>query len=610
MIAAAGGPPRPPTAVWALLPVTVAVMIVAAIWVRYPMPWAESDTVAVTRTIRGVLAQETVEPGALAYSNGFNYPTFAAIVVQVTGLPTRVVQTLLLPWLLPVTALIAFIAFRTMTGSGPAGAMCALLLLIQADFLFVTQRGSHEKITWALVLLMVFALIRSATARGVGAASPFVAVMYLCGFTIVCTNVFFASSLITVYLLSFLAGAVVAFRFFRDREGRRILLRLAYVFVTLGVLAYLFMVSIYPPARSNLETLQGAADQVAVLYLGVETAPATAGDTEEALIAEAAATSPLAPAEPEVLEPQPVSPYREIGSTWVSQNVFILVTGFTWILLLYAGIGWVVVSLRFLKRGVSREEMPLFIAWAFAAATALQIAASVAADFAGVLGGNLQLRLFPAFTLFAIPLVVTTLRLPSSPPRRGRLRRLAPAAGLVALAAAAVAVPLYTLIATPVVLVALQYGSLGRWPITLRQIVAGVAALAFAGFAAAATLKATNDPLISNRWTFYSQSEARALRWGNRHLSGELIWSEYDERLKNALVLIAEDDAPDDEFGVGLVAGGGVIDESRYVLVSDVTTERALRVAQAVPDVHREDLVYDNGAVQVAHWLPTTPFQP
>ena len=193
-----------------------------------------------------------------------------------------------------------------------------------------------------------------------------------------------------------------------------------------------------------------------------------------------------------------MSPYRSIASTWVSRNVYLALTAFTWLLLLYAGVGWLIVTLRFLRNGVPRDELPLFLTWAFAAATAVQIAGSVAADFAGVFGANLQLRLFPAFTLFAIPLVVTTFRLPARVRSRRRvMQRYLPIVGLLVFAGAAVAYPVYAMVVVPLAFVAAQYASFRRWPFTVRQVATGFGVVVFAGFAFAACLKATNDPLVS-----------------------------------------------------------------------------------------------------------------
>lgn len=586
-----------------MLPVAFAIALVASIWLRYTGPWAETDTVAVTRTVRGVIAEQTIEPPGLAYSNGFNYPVLAAMVSEVTGLPVRTVQTSLLQWMLPITALVAFVAFRAITGSGRIGAICALLLLIQADFLFVTQRGSHEKVTWLLVLMVVFGLVRGFRQPRLGHVVPWVLVVYLAGFAIICTNVFFASSFVTTVALSLAAGLVLARWILRDREARPILARFGYVFITLGILTYLFMTLLYPTARSNLTELESAADKVAVLYLGAEAPTTTTTPEEEAL--------PPGFDEPtDEKEEVPFSPYDSIASVWVSQSVFLILTGFTWILLIYASISWVFVTLRFFRGGVQRDDVPYFLAWAFATAAGAQIAASVVADYAEVFGGNLQLRLFPAFTLYAIPMVVMTLRLPSKPVRSRLIRLGVPALSMIGLSALATAFPGYLIVILPIYFAILTILARARVAGRLRPLLIGVGTVAFAGFALAATLKATNDPLVSNRWLFYTPSEATAIEWGNDHLTGERTWNEFDERLNATEVLLTDDSNVEGEGSARWMSGVQNLPLARYILLSDVTVDRTVRQGNPAPNVRPDDIIYDNGSTIIAHRVPVTPFQP
>lgn len=132
---------------------------------------------------------------------------------------------------------------------------------------------------------------------------------------------------------------------------------------------------------------------------------------------------------------------------------------------------------------------------------------------------------------------------------------------------------------------------------------------AFAGFALAASLKATNDPAVSKRWMFYTESEAHVLRWADRHLVGESVWTESDERLKAASILIG-DDNPEGDLGPRWESGHGSLPSAPYVIASKVTAERNLRVGVPPPDVHTDDIIYDNGETQIAHWVPATPFRP
>ena len=200
---------------WALVPVGLAATLVAAMWLRFGGQWAENDTVVLTRAARGVLDQGTINPAGVAYDHGFAYPTLLATLAEVTGVSVRILQTTILPWLTVATALVACVAFRAVTGNARAGAVAASFLLLQPDFLFVNQRGSHEKMTWTLVLALLFALAASLRARRLGEVGPLVVVFYLCGFAVLCTNAFFGSSLTTVILFAAVGSAVVARRFLR-----------------------------------------------------------------------------------------------------------------------------------------------------------------------------------------------------------------------------------------------------------------------------------------------------------------------------------------------------------------------------------------------------------
>jgi len=224
---------------WALLPVAFAAVMVAAVWLRYAGYWAENDTVVLTVAARETAAQGTINPTTGVYQHGFNYPSLIVFVAAATGLSATTIQVSVLPWLLVLTAGAALVAFRAVLGSGRSGAICALLLLVQADFLFVNQRGSHEKVTWTLVLLLIYTLVTSFRRHRFAYAAPLTIVFYLAGFSLIATSAFFASSLISSFALSFFGGLVVIRWFLRDRELRPFLRRLGYVFATLSVFSYL-----------------------------------------------------------------------------------------------------------------------------------------------------------------------------------------------------------------------------------------------------------------------------------------------------------------------------------------------------------------------------------
>jgi hypothetical protein len=106
---------------WALVPVGLTATLVAAMWLRFGGQWAENDTAVLTQAARGVLDQGTINPAGVAYPHGFAYPTLLATLAEVTGVSVRVLQTTILPWLTVATALVAYVAYRAVTGNARDG---------------------------------------------------------------------------------------------------------------------------------------------------------------------------------------------------------------------------------------------------------------------------------------------------------------------------------------------------------------------------------------------------------------------------------------------------------------------------------------------------------
>lgn len=78
--------------------------------------------------------------------------------------------------------------------------------------------------------------------------------------------------------------------------------------------------------------------------------------------------------------------------------------------------------------------------------------------------------------------------------------------------------------------------------------------------------------------------------------------------MASASVLLADDRG---RGGSAIWARGTTALEAvPYLLISDVTVDRALRTNRPAPDVRKEDVVYDNGEVKIAHRPPLTPYQP
>ena len=513
-----------------LLPLLFYALGVAAyLAFRYGGNWLDTDTTALTRAAQATLDQATLNPGREAYGHGFTYPLAVAWIAQLAGLSIPTLQTVILPMAGAVAlAVVALALFRALLGEWMPAALATLMLYLQPDFLFVTFRGSHEKFIWPLAMLALLILYRSAgRPQGLRRLAVHVGLFYLTVFALIATNTFFASMFITAITLGLVLGLVVGW--WQHRRSRQPppsdLQRLALISAAGMVGIFLFMFYIYTPAGDALRFLRGIADRVATLFVGFE--------------AQAA-------------------PYEYISTGWIDPRVWWALTLFTWSLLLGSLAEWLYQGRRLL-RGATLH-LPEALPWLLYAGFAGQIAAAVALDFAGVLAANMQLRILPGLTIFAVALAA-----------QGLSRLLSRA----------------------------WVGGHHH-----RFLFAGLALLA-GGFTVASLLKASNDPIVSNKWGFYSPAEKSALRWTDTHLQYAGVWMGMDERLPNVYGVFYADRSD----------SGNVYDvytpesTTRFFLLSETEQLRHARVGLPLPAVSLENQVYDNGEAQLYHKRPRTPYQ-
>jgi hypothetical protein len=120
------------------------------------------------------------------------------------------------------------------------------------------------------------------------------------------------------------------------------------------------------------------------------------------------------------------------------------------------------------------------------------------------------------------------------------------------------------------------------------------------------TLKATNEPLVSNRWTFYLPAERQAVRWSDGKLVEErLLWVSFDDRLYSALGAHGNGSLPERIF----LDTYEVEPSTRDFLISELTRVRSLRLGVPLPVEADTLITYDNGQAQIYHLRPRTPFQ-
>jgi len=114
--------------------------------------------------------------------------------------------------------------------------------------------------------------------------------------------------------------------------------------------------------------------------------------------------------------------------------------------------------------------------------------------------------------------------------------------------------------------------------------------------------KATNEPLVSNKWQFYIPAEIQALDRSATLLKERTLWTEWDERLLSAYDILY----PFEKTGEYLEAWA---QPAQNVLVSEVILARQARTFRAPPVEPDSLLIYDNGQAQIYHHRPRTPFQ-
>lgn len=516
---------------FALLPVGYALLVTLYILVRYGLRWGDSDTGQILQATRNVASQGTISPSGVAYPHGYAYQSIIVAVSQITGISISRVDLAVLPFLCVAGALIAFITFRLLTGSALLASIAAILLFIQPEFVFEVERGSHEKTTNSYVLLLVF-LITVTFARRVGASTVigYILSFYILAWGLIATNSFFGSSFFVSLALALIGGAVILWLSMRPEEQRVTINRLIYTVISGTALVFIFVNYVYSPARNNYGTLHSLVDRISALFLAFEVQS---------------------------------NPYQSIGSptgaAWVAPWVYPLLTSFDILIAIAGFAAWCWLAYRFIRGGIRQEGRHLLLLWLFAAAFAVEVVVSAVVDLSGFLGSNLQIRIFPLFVLFAIPMFV--------------------------LAGAQLA---------------------RRLNVHLRLFAAVAAGLLVTVFAVTGILKATNDPFVSNKWVFYTRDEQRALSWTDRDLANQSIWSGFDERLLVMQTIEnTVDPARQNHYVVGSVNSG-----ARYFIDSNVIQRRGRRLKVPVPDMTNDDRIYDNGGTRVYHVVPSTPYQP
>jgi hypothetical protein len=347
---------------------------------RYGEGWvAGGDTAFHTRATQSIMAAGTLVPDTDVYGNGYGYQAIHVAIMHLSGASLVDLQTfgasLLIVWIV----FPAWLLYRELTQTTYAATFATVLLLIQPEFLFGIMRGTHEKFTRGLILLCLYLLIRSLRSKDRSEQfAGFVVAFYICAYAMIaCNNLqatsfIFASGLSLILTLGIMRSGLFQMRLLSIAGPT--MRRLAFATTICLVLAFTFMFYIYPPARSNLQTIGSMGDQTASLVLDVETTEVN-------------------------------NPYATINSGWADPRLYPLLSLANWLLLGGSALIWSWQTLKWFVTGKRPHDFSELLLWTFYAAFTFQGALSVVMDFSGVMASNLQHRVFPNFALVATAVI-------------------------------------------------------------------------------------------------------------------------------------------------------------------------------------------------------------
>jgi hypothetical protein len=252
------------------------------------------------------------------------------------------------------------------------------------------------------------------------------------------------------------------------------------------------------------------------------------------------------------------NPYQTISSGWTNRFAYLVVSVANWLLLTVSFALWSVRTVTWLRRRDRPMGSRAMLLWSLYGAFGFLGAVSILVDLSGAIAANLQHRMFPSFAMVAAALVAD--RVASM-----RLRVLSPSA---------------------------------------RRLTYGVLKIIVAFLGMVAVIKATNEPAVSNKWTYYAPAELVATAWSRGASPGSVTWVSIDERLRAAIGICCgwEDDGK--LYDIWRPDIG-----TRTYMVSDVVRARARRLEFALPIESDSLRVYDNGAAEIYRLRPRTPFQ-
>lgn len=350
---------------------------------RYAGNWSENDTLRLTHSILEAQDMGTILNQDNPYVNGLTYQAVSIFIVKLSGVSLQTIQLYIYPFINMLLAVVVFVAYRALISNTAIALLGTLLLFTQPDFLFVTWRGSHEKITWSLAMAMLFLLTRSFRLKeGDSRRIPaYVLTFYILAFAFISSNAFFAFSFILAFAIAFVAAKGL-FVLRRSAHGRIAVedqlelqfQHLIYITISCGILLYLFFFHIYPPALHLLRALRHLMDAVATLFLQADHSVSA-------------------------------NPYQYANTTWIIPGIFPILMTFSLGIMSISALTWLYGCWRFVRRAPLEQAIaPRLLLWLIYPVFVVQVILSLIADRTNSVGSNLQIRLFPPLMITTIPI--------------------------------------------------------------------------------------------------------------------------------------------------------------------------------------------------------------
>ncbi|MEE9152274.1 MAG: hypothetical protein V3U20_10655 [Thermoplasmata archaeon] len=243
---------------------------------------------------------------------------------------------------------------------------------------------------------------------------------------------------------------------------------------------------------------------------------------------------------------QHVTPqYTYIFNMWASFEVWLFLTLFNWVIAPLSLAAWIFLVYKFFKKK-QRLASSMLLLLMFYTAFSIQLLLTIFADRFGVFN-NLELRVFPVLMFFAVPLASIS------------------------------------------IIKIVEFKGFGE---VQRKALKTAFALLFLVFVVNSLLKATNDPMVSNKWLFYSPQEKEGIVWVEHNSQEEKIWAGLDERLRTVFFTYSNIGNYDRTKFTSL-------GNARFWLISDIVEKRAQRIKRPLPDVVDKPIIYDSGHVKI-----------